>query len=73
MPSGETGSSSEQPLELTFRVEREVDGSRRVETVVGNEIFLDEETEVEIEMEGCEQIRTSVMKYNEISISLDEE
>ena len=40
---------------------------------MGNEIFLDEETEVEIEMEGCEQIRTSVMKYNEISISLDEE
>ena len=46
---------------------------RRVETVVGNEIFLDEEMEVEIEMGGCEQVRTDVMRHNEITISIDEE
>ena len=72
-PSGEPDSSPEQSLDLTFRVEREVDGLRRVETVVGNEIFLDEEMEVEIEMGGCEQVRTDVMRHNEITISIDEE
>ena len=46
---------------------------RRVETVVGNEIFLDEEMEVEIEMGGCEQVRTGVMRHDEVTISLDEE
>ena len=72
-PSGEPNSSLEQSLDLTFRVEREVDGLRRVETVVGNEIFLDEEMEVEMKMGGCEQVRTAVKRHNEITVSLDEE
>ena len=40
---------------------------------MGNEIFLDAETEVEVEMGGREQVRTNVMRHSEISIPLDEE
>ena len=64
--------TSEEPFKLTFKVEREVDGSRRVETIVGNEIFLDAKTEVELEMEGCDHVKTDIMKYDEMSISIDE-
>ena len=63
----------EESFKLTFKVEREVDGARRVETIVGNEIFLDAETEVELEMEGCEQVKTNIMKYNEMMIPIDEQ
>lgn len=68
-PSSETG----EAFELTLKVEKEVNGARRVETLVGNEIFLDAETEVEIEMDGCDKVKTNFMRYNEMSISLDEQ
>ena len=68
-PSSETG----EAFELTLKVEKEVNGARRVETLVGNEIFLDAEMEVEIEMDGCDKVKTNFMRYNEMSISLDEQ
>ena len=67
------GSDAEGPFELTLKVEKEVDGARRVETPIGNEIFLDAEMEVEVEMDGCEKVKTNLMRDNELSISIDEQ
>ena len=65
-------SASKSPVKLRFRVEKE-QGNIHNDADIQNEIVLDDETEIKLEMEGHQVIKTDAVKYQGITVSIEED